>query len=76
MKCSKCGADTYASTTTHVFDAGNCLIIIRNVPCHKCTVCNEVILVGSVIRKLETIMKSARSTMNEISVIDYRNHAA
>ena len=68
MKCSKCGAETYESTTTYVFDAGNCLVIIRNVPCRKCTDCDETIFVGSVIRKLET--------MNEISIIDYRAQAA
>lgn len=76
MKCSKCGAETYESTTTYVFDAGNCLVIIRNVPCRKCTDCDETIFVGSVIRKLETMMNAAKKAMNEISIIDYRAQAA
>ncbi len=57
--------------TTGVTNLGNCLIIIRNVPCYKCTQCNEVIYTGDVIKKIEEIIEHCRNMMQEISIIDY-----
>ena len=54
-------------TTTDVADLGNCLVIIRNLPCHKCFECNEVIYTGDVIKQKETIVKNAEMAMNEIA---------
>ena len=76
MKCLKCAADVVRSTTTDVTDLGDCLIIIRNVPCYKCTECNEILYTGDVIRKLDTIIAKAKQTLNEISVIDFAKKAA
>ena len=76
MKCLSCTADTVKSTTTDVTDLGDCLIIIRNVPCYKCTKCNEILYTGDVIRKLDVIIAKAKQTLNEISVIDFAKKAA
>lgn len=76
MKCLSCTADTVKSTTTDVTDLGDCLIIIRNVPCYKCTECNEILYTGDVIRKLDVIIAKAKQTLNEISVIDFAKKAA
>ena len=76
MKCLKCAANALESTTTDVTDLGNCLIIIRNVPCYKCTECNEIIYSGDVIRKLDEMIAKAKQTLNEISVIDFARNAA
>ena len=57
--------------TTGVTNLCNCLIIIRNVPCYKCTQCNEVIYTGDVIKKIEEIIEHCRNMMQEISIIDY-----
>mgnify|MGYP002706283368 CR=1 FL=1 len=37
MTCFYCKGDMLDSTTTYVEDLGNCIIIIRNVPCSKCS---------------------------------------
>ena len=76
MKCLSCTADTVKSTTTDVTDLGDCLIIIRNVSCYKCTECNEILYTGDVIRKLDAIIAKAKQTLNEISVIDFAKKAA
>ncbi|MBQ9364627.1 MAG: type II toxin-antitoxin system MqsA family antitoxin [Schwartzia sp.] len=76
MKCMKCGADAVKSTTTDVTDLGACLIIIRNVPCYRCTECAEIIYTGDTVRKLEEIVERAKSEINDISVIDYMRYAA
>ena len=76
MKCLSCEAKTSLGTTTDVTDLGNCLVIVRNVPCHKCTECNEIIYTGDVIKRLESIVKAAKLAMNEIAIVDYSNLAA
>jgi YgiT-type zinc finger domain-containing protein len=63
----KCGAKAEKGLTTDVTDLGNCLVVVRNVPCYKCTECNEVIYTGDVVKQLEKIVEQA----NEIAIIDY-----
>lgn len=71
MMCVNCGAKTEKGFTTSVTDLGNCLVIVRNVPCYKCTECNEITYTGDVLKKLEDIIAHARKPMQEISIIDY-----
>lgn len=71
MKCFKCGAMMEKGTTTSVTDLGNCLIIIRNVPCYKCTECDEIFYTGDVVERLEKIIDDAKKLLQEISVFDY-----
>ncbi len=35
MVCMKCGVKAEKGYTTSVTDLGNCLLIVRNVPCYK-----------------------------------------
>lgn len=76
MKCMKCGVNAIKSVTTDVTDLGECLIIVRNVPCYKCSECSEVIYTGDIVRKLEKIIADAKKKYSEISVIDYMKYAA
>ena len=76
MKCTKCGEDAVKSFTTDVTDLGACLVIVRNVPCYKCPVCDEVIYTGDVVRKLETIVKQVQQSVNDIAVVDFVKYAA
>lgn len=71
MLCIHCGAEAEKGFTTSVTDLGNCLIIVRNVPCYKCSECTEIIYTGDVAEKLELIIERAKKLMQEISVIDY-----
>ena len=57
--------------TTNVTDLGNCLVIIRNVPCYKCTECDEIFYTGDVVEHLEKIIGIAKVVMQEVSIIDY-----
>lgn len=76
MKCITCGALAEKGLTTSVTDLGNCLIIVRNVPCYKCAECNEVIYTADVIQHLEAIIESAKKLMQDVSIIDYSKTAA
>ena len=76
MKCVSCGANTSPGITTDVTDLGTCLVIVRNVPCHKCLECNETIYTADVVKRLEEIAGATQMTVNEIAIIDYNNKAA
>ena len=76
MRCITCGSITVFSQTTDVTDFGNCLVIIRNVPCYKCVECSEIIYTADVIKRIEAIVASAKQTMSEVAIIDYNNLAA
>jgi len=76
MNCVSCGAKTSSGTTTDITELGNCLIIVRNVPCFKCSECNEIIYTADVVKRLEKITESNKKAINEIAIIDYNNKAA
>jgi len=76
MNCISCGVATFPGTTTDVSELENSLIIVRNVPCHKCRECNEIIYTGDVIKRVEKIVERAKSAMNDIAIIDYNNKVA
>jgi YgiT-type zinc finger domain-containing protein len=76
MKCISCGAATYSGTTTDVTDMGSCLIIVRNVPCNKCSQCDEIIYTADVAKQLEVIATAAKMAVNEIAIVDYNNKVA
>lgn len=71
MRCAVCGAEAEKSFTTSVTDLGKCLIIVRNVPCWKCTECSEVMYTGDVVQKLEKVIEMAKKMMQEVSIIDF-----
>ena len=75
MKCQVCGASTEKGFTTSVTELGGCLIIVRNVPCYKCSECNEIIYSADVVQHLERIIEVAKKLMQEVSIIDYSQAA-
>ena len=75
MTCQMCGAVAEKGFTTSVTDLGTCLIIVRNVPCYKCSECNEVIYTGDVVQRLEHIIEAAKNLMQQVSIIDYTQAA-
>ncbi len=75
MKCQICGAAAEKGLTTSVTDLGKCLIIVRNVPCYKCSECSEIIYTGDVVQRLEKIIETAKKLMQEVSIIDYTQAA-
>lgn len=75
MLCMKCGKPAVKGFTTDVTDLGNCLIIVRNVPCYKCVECDEVIYTADVVKRLEEIITRSSMLMSEISIIEYSEAA-
>lgn len=64
-----------ASTTTHVVNHKNCIIIIKNVPCEECEQCGEKYYTDEVAERIEKIVSAAQTSMQELSVLDYQKAA-
>lgn len=75
MNCFLCKGDLEKSTTTYMTDYNNCYIIIKNVPCRKCTQCGEVYLNGVTVQKIEEIIKRLKAALTEIAVVDFTQAA-
>ena len=71
MICCYCGGDMAEATTTHVAENGDSVIVIRNVPCHKCKQCGEVVYNGSVVERLEQITEQLEKTLTEVAIVNY-----
>lgn len=76
MTCFFCKGTMKESTTTHVVDLGECLIIIRNVPCLECEMCGEIAFTNEVAGHLDRIVKTCRELATEITVVNYSEKAA
>lgn len=73
--CMYCKCKTkIASTTTHVVNYKECIIVIKNVPCEECEQCEqcgEKYYTDEVAKRLEEMVAKAKKMMQEISVMDY-----
>ena len=56
MTCFYCKGNIESSTTTYMTDYQGCYIIIKNVPCEKCSQCGEEYLNGETLERIEEIM--------------------
>ena len=70
MRCGSCGGAMLEGLTTDVTDVGD-MVIIRNVPCFKCTECNDIFYTATVLKRLEGIIEEAKCHIQEIAVIDF-----
>lgn len=71
MTCFYCKGSMKPSTTTYMEDLGNCIVIIKNVPCNKCAQCGEVTYSGVTIKRIESIIASLKTTLTEIAIVNY-----
>ena len=59
------------STTTHVVNYKNCIIVIKNVPCIEYEECESKFYSDDVAEMLEEMVNAAKKMMQEIAVIYY-----
>ena len=70
--CNACFKDDKIKTsTTFTVEYKGCIIVIRNVPCLECPICGETTFTDEVSERLEKIVNSAKTVLQDISVIDY-----
>lgn len=71
MKCFFCKGELTDGTTTHVVTLDNCVIVVKNVPCDRCSQCGEAFFSDEVAERLERIVDSFRAIVTEIAVVSY-----
>ena len=76
MTCFMCKGNMENSLTTYMEDLGNCIVIIKNVPCRKCTQCGEVSYSAAVVKEIEKIINAMKNNMAEIAVVNYNAKVA
>lgn len=75
MTCFYCKGNVEKTTTTYMTDHQNCYIIIKNVPCEKCTQCGEEYLSGTTLEKIEKIVERVKNALTEIAIVDFTQAA-
>lgn len=75
MTCFFCKGDMESGFTTYTAELDNRVVVIRNVPCMKCTQCGEMTINGTTMKKLETIIKKCSDIMTEVAIINFNNTA-
>ncbi len=71
MNCFYCKGDMQPGYTTHVAELKNC-IVIKHVPCLKCTQCGEVVYTGTTLQKIQVILDKCKEAMTEIAIVEYQ----
>lgn len=71
MTCFFCKGNMVQSTTTHVVELGERVIVIRHVPCYRCEKCGEMVFTGRVVERLEQITRELEKSLEEVNVINY-----
>ena len=71
MTCFFCKGDMEQSTTTFTATLEKTIVVIKNVPCHKCTHCGEESFDFEITQRLEKIIDSFRESISEISVVNF-----
>ena len=55
----------------YMVDLDGHFIIIKNVPCHKCSQCGEVSYSGEVVARIEEIVEKLKDALAEVAVVEY-----
>lgn len=78
MTCFFCRGNAEPTTTEYVEKIDNFVVVIKNVPCEKCTQCEETYFSTETVETLEKILDSVKtfSSTLTVTVIDYIDTAA
>ena len=77
MNCFFCKGSVKEDTTNHVVNLEkHRIIIVRDVPCEKCTQCGESYYSDEVASQLEMIVSNLRNSLTEVAIISYYDKVA
>ncbi|MCM1121862.1 MAG: type II toxin-antitoxin system MqsA family antitoxin [Eubacterium sp.] len=70
-KCFYCKGNMVDDFNNYMADLDGRFIIVRHVPCHKCSQCGEVSYSGEVVTRLEEIVEKLKEVLTEVAVVEY-----
>lgn len=71
MICFFCKGSMVDSATTFTATPADKVFVIKNVPCHKCTQCGEVVYNAVVVRRLEQITDQLENALTEVAIVNF-----
>ena len=70
-KCFFCKGSMENGFTNYMADLNGHFIIIKNVPCHKCTQCGEVSFSGETAARIDEIIDKLEKALTEVAIVDF-----
>ena len=70
-KCFFCKGEMTEDFSNYMVDLDGHFIIIKHVPCHKCTQCGEVSCSGEVVMRIEQIVEKLKEALTEVAIVEY-----
>lgn len=70
-RCHICKGIMKNDYNNYMVDLDGHFIIIKNVPCHKCSQCGEVSYSGEVVARIEEIVEKLKDALAEVAVVEY-----
>lgn len=71
MKCLKCDSETYETVITDIFDLETGILVVENVPCHKCKSCGNEFYIADVAVNINRFKENVKSIYQDLTIIDY-----
>lgn len=75
MTCFFCKGTMTEGTTSHMIELKKCILIVKNVPCRKCSQCGEVVFSSDVVERLDALAALFESALTEVAVVNYSSVA-
>ncbi|MBR2409103.1 MAG: type II toxin-antitoxin system MqsA family antitoxin [Lachnospiraceae bacterium] len=69
--CFYCKGNMKDGLSNYMVDMDGHFIIIKNVPCHKCSQCGEVSYSGETVARIEEIIAKLKEALTEVAVVDF-----
>ena len=76
MTCFFCKGDMEDGLTTYMADLDTSIVVVKKVPCSKCSQCGEVAYSLDVGKRLEQIIDSLESSLAEVAIVHYSDKVA
>jgi YgiT-type zinc finger domain-containing protein len=74
--CFLCKGELIESTNTYFIEIDSKILIVKNVPCLKCSQCGEVTYSFKTAKRLEEIVNAVRGSLSELEILNYSNKVA
>lgn len=75
MKCLKCDSETYETVITDIIDLETGILVVENVPCHKCKSCGNEFYIADVAVNINRFKENVKSIYQDLTIIDYSKAA-
>ena len=70
-KCFYCKGEMRDDFCNYMVDLNEHFIIVKHVPCHKCSRCGGVSYSGEVVVRIEEIVTKLKETLTEVVIEEY-----